>query len=264
MHAATRNSSARFVLRVSLTALLTASLAALALSFSSFAFAADDGLRDRFPASSIDSTPKADAALAATSGAKQRVEKEYKDTARECMRKFRVNDCLEEARTRKRDRLADIEAIQVKANRFKRRDKAERIEADRTQREKARAANTAADADLRAKNRRDYDERQAQARRERADRTRADTAKAGRTSAPHTPMIRKAKPGNAEANAAQRAKNAAEQAAKVRDAAAHREQLARRHAEKEADRARRAQARKDAERKAAQTAAGASSATVKP
>ncbi|MGI9026785.1 MAG: hypothetical protein ACR2GP_14630 [Burkholderiaceae bacterium] len=244
MHSSTRRSWARLA--------LCFSVAALALSFGFPALAAaSGGLRDRFPASSINSAAKADAALAATSGAKQRVEKEYKDAARECVKKFRVNDCLDEARTLRHDRLADIEAIQVEANRFKRRDKADRIEADSAQRERDRAANAAADADLRAKNRRDYDDRQEQAKREAADR-----ARSGRTSATHSPLVGKPKPGSPEANATQRARNAAEQATKVKEAAVHREQLTRRHAEKEADRARRVQqqARKDAEKKAAQTA----------
>ncbi len=252
MHSSTRHSSARLALRLS--------IAALALAFGSSTTAAtSDGLRDRFPASSIDSTAKADAALAAVGAAKQSVEKEYKATAHECVKKFMVSDCLEEARTQRRDQLADIEAIQVEANRFKRRDKADRLEADRAQREGNRAANAAADADLRAKNRRSYDDRQEQAKREVADRTRTDAARVGRTSTPHSPLIKKPKPGSPEANAEQRSKNAAEQATKVKDAAAHREQLARRHADKEADRARRAQqqARKEAERKAAQAAAGA-------
>ena len=261
MHASNRISWARLALGLPITA--------LALSFGSAFAAADGGLRDRFPASSITSTAKADAALAATGGAKERVEKEYRDTARECMKKFMVTACLDEARTQRRDRLADIEAIQVEATRFKRRDKADRVEADRAQREGNRAANAAADADLRAKNRRAYDERQAQAKREVADRTRTDAARVGRPPATHSPSIKKARPGSPEASAGQRARNAAEQATKVTDAAAHREQLARRHAEKEANRARRAQqqARKEAERKAAQPATGAiavPAATVKP
>lgn len=258
MHASHRHFSARSAVRLSLSTL------ALAFCFSALA-AATDGLRDRFPASSITSSEKADAALAATSGAKQRVEKEYKDTARECMKKFMVNDCLEEARTLRHDRLADIDAIQVEANRFKRRDKADRIEAERARRESDRGANAAADADLRAKNRRSHDDKQEQARREAADRARVDAAKTGRTPGARTPSIKKPQAGSPEANAANRARNAAEQAAKVRDATAHREELARRHAGKEADRARRAQqqARKEAERKATQTGAGAPAA-VKP
>lgn len=221
-------------------------------------------MRDRFPPSAIDTTEKADAALAASGGAKLRVEKEYKATARECMKKFMVNDCLDAARTLRRDRLSDIDAVQVEANRYKRRDKADRIGAERAKREADRDANAKADAELRARNRDAYESRQRQAKREAADRARADAARSGRPSAAHRPLI-SPKPGSPEAHAAQRAKNAAAQAARIRDAAAHREQLARRYAQKEADRARRAKqkAQKEAEREAARRAAGAT-AKVKP
>jgi colicin import membrane protein len=217
-------------------------------------------LRERFPPSSIDSVPKADAALAATAGAKVRAEKEYKSAARECLKKFLVNDCVDEARARHRQRLSEIEAIQVEANRFKRRDKADRIESERAQREAERAANAKAEADLRAKNRQSYDDKQEQARREAADRARSDAARAGRP-ATHSPLITGPKPGSPEANAAQRAKNAADQATKVKEANAHREQLVRRHAEKEAERVRRAKEKADKE--AAQKAAPAT-APAKP
>ena len=259
MQSTIRKSPIRFVFCLWLAVLFASSLPCTAVA------AGNDGLRDRFPASSIGTTEKADAALAATSGAKLRVEIKYKAAARECMKKFMVSDCIEEARTLRHDGLAEIDAVQVEANRFKRRDKADRIEAERAQRESDRAANAQADAELRTKNRQNYDGRQEQAKREAADRARSDATRAGHSPAVHRPLIKGAKPGTPEAAAAQRAKNASGQAAKIRDAAAHREQLAHRHAENEADRARRAkqQAQKEAERKAAQNAAGAT-ATVKP
>ena len=252
MYPSIRNSPLRF-----------SSCICLTLFFACAAGAAEtDGLRDRFPPASIDSNEKADAALAATSGAKQRAEKEYKASARECLKKFMVNDCVEEARTLRRDRLSRIDAVQVEANRFKRRDKTDRIEAERARRESDRAANAKADADLRARNRNNFDDRSEQAKRDAAERARSDAARARRPAVAHSPMVKVPKSGSPEANAAQRAKNATDQAAKIRDAAAHREELARRHAQKEADRARRAeqQAKKAAARKAAETAA----ASAKP
>lgn len=245
-------------MRVSIRPALRSSFACLALLLA-FQAAAADALRDRFPRSSIDSIEKADAALAAADGARQRAEKEYKASASECMKKFMVNDCIEEARTLRHDRLADIDAVQVEANRFRRNDKAERLETERAKREADRAANASADASLRAKNRLSYDERQRQAKRDAEERARSEAARAGRVASPRKPQITSPKPGSPEANAARRAKNSTDQAAKIKDAAAHREQLARRHALKEADRARRVQqqVRKEAEIEAAREAAAA-------
>lgn len=226
----------------------------VALSIPGVAPAAGAGeLRDRFPAGAIDSIVKADSALAAADGEKLRVERDYQATARECMKKFMVNDCLDAARTVRRDRLSDIEALRIEANRYKRRDKADRIESERAKREAERAANAKADAELRARNREAYESRQRQAKREAADRAREGAARAGRPPAARGPLIKSPKPGSPEAQAAQRAKNAAAVAARIREAAAHREQLARRHAQREAERARRAQdrAKKEAERNAA-------------
>ena len=241
----------------------SACLACLALSFACASVAAEtDALRERFAASSIDSNEKADAVLAASSGARLRAEKQYKAAAQECLKKFMVNDCIEAARKLRHDRLSGIEAVQIEANRFKRRDKADRIEADRARHEAERAANAGADTELRANNRKNFEDRNGHAKREAAERARSDAARAGHPATAHSPLIKTPKPGSPEANAAQRAKNAAEQAAKIKDAAVHREELARRHAEKEADRARRAQqqAKKEAERQAAQRTAASGSA----
>ena len=101
--------------------------------------AGPDGSRDRLPPAAIDSIEKADAALAAAGGDRLRVEKEYKATARECLKKFLVSDCIEEAKMLRRDQLADIEAAQIEANRYKRRAKADRLEAERAKREADRA-----------------------------------------------------------------------------------------------------------------------------
>ena len=247
-------------MRSSIRPVLRSSLVCFALFLAQllpFPAIAADALLDRFPPSAIDSNEKADAALSATGGAKQRAESEYKATARECVKKFMVNQCIAQARTLRHDRLADIDAVQLEANRFKRRDKSDRLEAERAQREAERAANAKADAALRARNRQNHDDRQGQAKRDAAERARSEAARAGRAGAARSPLIKVPKPGSPEANAAQRAKNATDQAAKIKDAALHREQLSRRHAEKEADRARRAeqQARKETERKTAQTPA---------
>ncbi len=232
----------------------------LASTFAVVAMAAGpDNFRERFPPSSITSNEKADAALAVTSGAKQRAEKDYKAAAHECQKKFAVNDCIEQARTLRHDRLSEIDAVEVEANRFRRRDKADRIEAERAKREADRSANAKTDADVRARNSKNFEDRSAQAKRDSSERARSEAARAGRPTATHRPLVKVPKPGSPEANAEQRAKNATGQADKIRDAAVHRDQLARRHAQKETERARRAkqQAKKETESLAAQKSAGA-------
>ena len=129
-----------------------------------------DLLRQQFPVGSIDSVPRADAALGATAGAKARVEKDYKATARDCMKTILVNDCLDRARLLQQKRLADIDAVELEANRYKRRDHADKLDADRSQREAERQARAPADADQREKNRKTFDDKQGQAARDVADR----------------------------------------------------------------------------------------------
>ncbi len=212
-------------------------------------------LRERFPASSIDSAAKAEAALAATNGAKVRVEAEYKTTARECLKKFLVNDCVDDARDVRRRRLADIDAVTVEANRFKRRDRDDRIETERKRREDERVANEKADGEQRARNRQAYADRQEQARREAADRAKSDAARAARPPGAHRPVVKVGPPGSAEAKAAQRAKNAADQAEKVKEAASHRDEMKRRADQKAADRAQRAKDKAAKEAREAKAAA---------
>lgn len=207
------------------------------LTWAASASAADDpvvaatpGFRDRYPLSSLDSIPKADAALAAAKSERNRVEREYRTTARSCMDRFLVNDCLNAARESQRKRLSDVEAVEVDANRFKRKDRGDKSEADLAKREAERAANEKADADLRARNKSTYDSRQDNARR--------DAEKAGG----RTPQSPKKAPveQDAQAAAVQRAKNVDTHTQKIEAAAEHREDLERRRAEKVAERKRRA------------------------
>ena len=213
-------------------------------------------LATQFPAASIDSVPRADAALAATSSARSRVESEFKAAARACGSDFLVNACLDRARDVQRARLADIDAVELEANRYKRRERADRLDADRAKREAARTANEKADADLRARNRTTYDQKQVQAARENAKRAASDVR---RTASPrvHKPAVTASAPASAETAARQRAKNAADYATKQGDAEVHQAEIKRRLAEKTAERKRRAEekAAKDARSVAAQPAA---------
>ena len=188
------------------------------------------GFRERYPATALDSTSKADAALAESKAERARVAKDYRATARACMDKFLVNDCLIAAREVQRKRLADVEAVEVDANRFKRRDRASKSDTDLARREAEHAANEKADADLRARNKSTFDSRQSNAQRD------AEKGAQRSTRAPKKPSEVK----NAEVAAEQRAKNADAHEQKVDEATDHREDLERRRAEKVAERKRRA------------------------
>jgi len=197
-------------------------------------------LRAQFPTASIDSVERADAALAATAGAKGKVEKDYKSDAQGCAKTFLVNDCLDRARELQRKRLDEITAVELEANRFKRKDRADRTEADRARREAERTGNQKTDDAQRARNRENFDSKQAQAKRDEAAKTKStqDRKPAAKRTPPPVP-------GN---DAAQRAKNAAAHASKVGEAKTHRTEIDRRVAAKAADRKRRAEekAAKDA------------------
>ena len=197
-------------------------------------------LRARFPSSTIDSVERADAALAATAGAKGQVEKDYKADAQGCAKTFLVNDCMDGARELQRKRLDEITSVELEANRFKRKDRADRTEADRARRESERTANQKTDDAQRARNRENFDGKQAQAKRD-------DAAKA-RTTQARKPTSKRAAPPPPSDDAALRAKNAASYASKVDEAKVHKAEIARRVAANTADRKRRAEekAAKDA------------------
>lgn len=241
---------------LSLVAFLLASAVAHAAPLSA------DGLREQFPASSIDSVARADAALTATSGAKLRVDKDYKASTRECLRTILVNACLDGARDVRRRRLADIDAIELEANRFKRRERDDRLAADRARREADRAAKASADAELRSRNREAFEAKQREAAQSVADRARSDAIRA--RGKPHQPLIKGPPPGDAEANARQREKNAADYQKKIVAAASHDQVIKRRIVEKEAERKHRDEAKAVKDAKTAAAAAAAAAAAQSP
>ena len=223
-------------------------VAALASVFST-ATAAQPGpelgsLRAQFPAMSIDSVERADAALSATTGAKGKVEKDYKSDAQGCAKTFLVNDCLDRARELQRKRLDEISSVELEANRFKRKDRADRTEADRARREAERAANQKSDDAQRARNRENFAGKQAQAKRDDAAKS-----KSAENRKPVPKRVPSPAPGNDDA--AQRAKNAANFASKASDAKAHKAEIARRVAANTADRKRRAEEKAAKDAKAA-------------
>ncbi len=230
------------------------------------AAASIDSLRERFPAASIDSIEKADAALSSTSGAKVRVEKDYKDAARACIAKILVNACVDEARAQRRKRLADIDAVEIEANRFKRRDRADRLEADKAKRDAERAANAPADAAQRERNRQAYENKQTDAARSTAGREHSATTHAATAAKPHGPVVKLAPLAGSAPTPDQRAKNAVDFAKHQQVAEAHAKDIDRRVAEKTAERKRRddAKAAKDAKTAAAAQAAADAARTGFP
>lgn len=220
--------------------------------------AASDGLRDRFPAGSIDSVERADAAIAATKGAKGRVEKDFKDQARACLKAILVNQCLDRARDLQRRRTSEIDAVALEADRYKRRERADRLAADRAQRDAERAAKAPADAAQRGRNRDAYEARQVQASRDAKDR--ADAQSRRSASRPRKPSPPKSLGGDVSAE--QRAKNADAFAAKQAEAVEHRAAIDRRVAAKAADRQRREAAKKEKDAKEAAKEAAREAAKV--
>ena len=216
-----------------------------------------DTLRQAFPAASIDTVPKADAALTATSGAKAQIDKEYKAAAQACLATVLVNDCIDRLRDQRRKRVADIDAIELEANRFKRRERSERIETDRAKREAERTAKAPADQKQREQNRQSFEERQAEAAKNAADRARSGKTRTEAATKGGKPPAKTPPPAGGEITAEQRTKNAAEYRKKVADAATHQQEIKRRITEKDAERKRRAEARsvKDAKAAAAADAA---------
>lgn len=203
----------------------------------SLAIAAGSGpelgsLRARFPATTIDTVERADAALAATAGAKGQVEKDYRSDAQGCAKAFLVNDCLDRARELRKKRLDEITSVEVEADRFKRKDRSARTEADRARREAERTANQKTDDAQRARSRESFDGKQVQAQRDEA-------AKANATQS-RKPSPKRAPPPAAD-DAAKRSKNAAGYTNKVSEAKAHEAEIARRVAANTADRKRRAE-----------------------
>ena len=207
-------------------------------------------LRARFPTASIDTVQKADSALAATSGAKAQVEKQYKSDSRGCIGTFLVNACIDKARELQRKRLAEIDGVELEANRFKRKDHADRLESDRARRESERTAKQKSDTEQRARNRENFDDRQGAAQRDDAARTQKEASRAG-TGKVRKPVTKPVTPAAASHDGAQRTKNAAEYSTKVNDAKAHQAEIAKRLAAKTADRKRRAEEKAAKEAKAA-------------
>lgn len=91
---------------------------------------------ERYPAGSIHSEERADQALKDIELERRAIDARFAKSERACYDKFFATDCLQKAKDLRRDALARMRSIEIEANTFKRRSRAE-------EREKAAAERTA-------------------------------------------------------------------------------------------------------------------------
>jgi colicin import membrane protein len=126
---------------------MIARIGALVLTLATAMALAQDasvGVAERFPAGSIQSADSAEQALTAVQAERRRIEQRYAEAEQACYPKFFAASCLDEARERRRAALARLRPVEVEANAFKRRARAD--ERDKALAEK-RAAEDADAAD---------------------------------------------------------------------------------------------------------------------
>lgn len=103
---------------------------------------------ERFPSGTIDSVEHADAALAQSNLEREIIDDQYLDAQRGCYQKFFVSHCLEVAKERNRVAVKQVKEVEVEANAFKRKAKADdrdQVLADQRQKDEQDAIERAAD-----------------------------------------------------------------------------------------------------------------------
>ena len=99
------------------------------------------------PAAPVQSEEEADARLAQVARDRAATEHDYAEREQVCYGKFFVNNCLDEAKEKRRARLAELRAIEIDANHFKRKnavDARDRELEQRNQRDATESASRAA------------------------------------------------------------------------------------------------------------------------
>jgi colicin import membrane protein len=197
------------------------------------------------------SIEQADATLAQVARDRAAVQQRYAQDEQVCYGKFFVNHCLDQAREKRRAALAELRAVEVEANHFKRKDAVERR-----------------DAELAERARKDEQEQAARAAqpprpaRAPADETPAPAPKGGPTleqrQAAHDAQEQRREAEQA-AGASRRAANVAAFERKQQESAARQAAIAKKRQEAGARRA----AREEAERKKAAAAAAAAASALK-
>lgn len=195
-------------------------------------------VRTRYPAGSISTVEEADRALADASVERDAAERRYGAEQESCYTKFFATSCMDESRERRRKALAEIRAVEVEANEFKRKERA--AERDRE------VAQRIADSEAKqAEREKELQQQQRQA---------GDAAKKPEPAAPnpaaqevssgmsisertarHEAKLRRIQAEDA-ANAAKRAENIAAYERKQREAEEHQKEVENRKAEKERER----------------------------
>lgn len=82
-------------------------------------------INERYPAGSIKTEVAADAALADVGKERAAIEARFTVEEQACHPKFFATSCVEQAKERKRKALANVRKVELEANSFKRREKAE-------------------------------------------------------------------------------------------------------------------------------------------
>jgi hypothetical protein len=213
-------------------------------------------LRATFPAGSIDSMDRADAALAAASERRTLMDDEYLKSERACYKKFFANACIDNINIVKRIRKSDIDAVELEANRYKRAAHDAENKADKARKDAEKAANAAQDAATREQNRIAFEQKQADAARHATENQEKTLHEASNASAYQGKVT-----SNAQTVAKDQSKNAvamtnqekdeAAQKQREADAESKRQSLAKHRAEKAADRKRHADDASRAESSAA-------------
>jgi len=116
-------------------------ISALLMSLASSSFADSNALLERYPAGTIKTVEQANQALEEVNRERALTQESFLDTKDECLQQFFVSSCLNKAKETRRQEKKIIRAVEVEANAFLRKDKAD--ERDRGIAERQRQAEQA-------------------------------------------------------------------------------------------------------------------------
>jgi colicin import membrane protein len=184
----------------------------------------------RYPAGSIESIETADRVLADVIKERSAVETKFMDRERACYAKFFTTSCVNAAKEQRRSALADLRAVEVEADAFKRRAKV----ADRDKALEAKRTDAETEAVKRIE--KGKDKELAREKVSAKPDARADVPVANDRAAQHQAKMMKLQAEEA-VNAQKRANNVAAYEKKVRDAEARQREIAAKKEEKERKRA---------------------------
>jgi len=187
----------------------------------------------RYPHGSIQSDASARAALTEVQTARTAVESGYAAEQNACYSKFFASVCTEHAKEHRRATLEQLRAIEVDANYFLRKERADQRDRDLADKQ-AKDAAERADREQRAASNMERQARE-EAKRQSAVSTPQGTPDPGRA-ARHEQKLKQMRAQQA-AEAKQRAANVAAYERKVREAQERQQEVARKKAEKERERA---------------------------